>query len=89
MSRFFSDDDDKHTLIAYEFDEPLAALMSSSAKHSAMDFTFRKADSRVCCWLAIYRVMNGQTYSDSEKGNRLVDASKRRHVYCLSADGTL
>jgi hypothetical protein len=34
-------------LIAYEFDEPLAALMSSSAKHSAMDLTLRKADSRV------------------------------------------
>lgn len=35
------------TLIAYEFDEPLAALISSSARHSAMDLTLRKADSRV------------------------------------------
>jgi hypothetical protein len=35
------------TLIAYELDEPLAALMSSSARHSAMDFTFRNAESRV------------------------------------------
>ena len=35
------------TLMAYEFDEPLAALMSSSARHSAMDLTLRNADSRV------------------------------------------
>lgn len=35
------------TLMAYEFDEPFAALMSSSARHSAMDFTLRNADSRV------------------------------------------
>jgi hypothetical protein len=33
-------------LIAYEFDEPLAALMISSARHSAMVFWFRKALSR-------------------------------------------
>jgi hypothetical protein len=36
------------TLMAYELDEPFAALMSSSARHSAMDLTFRNADSRVC-----------------------------------------
>jgi hypothetical protein len=36
------------TLIAYEFEEPLAALMSSSARHSAMDLTLRNAESRVC-----------------------------------------
>ena len=30
----------------YLFDEPLAALMSSSAKHSAMVLIFRKEDSR-------------------------------------------
>ena len=35
------------TLMAYEFEEPFAALMSSSARHSAIDFTLRKADSRV------------------------------------------
>ena len=34
-------------MIAYEFDEPFAALISSSAKHSAIDFTFLNADSRV------------------------------------------
>ena len=34
-------------LMAYELDEPLAALMSSSARHSAIDFTLRNADSRV------------------------------------------
>ena len=32
-------------LIAYEFDEPRAALMISSARHSAMVFTLRKAAS--------------------------------------------
>jgi len=36
------------TLIAYEFDDPFAALINSSAKHSAIDLTLRKADSRVC-----------------------------------------
>ena len=34
-------------LMAYELDEPLAALISSSARHSAIDLTLRKADSRV------------------------------------------
>ena len=33
--------------MAYEFEEPFAALMSSSARHSAMDLTLRNADSRV------------------------------------------
>jgi hypothetical protein len=37
----------KRTLMAYELDEPFAALMSSSARHSAIDFTLRNADSRV------------------------------------------
>ena len=37
----------KLTLMAYELEEPLAALMSSSARHSAIDLTLRKADSRV------------------------------------------
>jgi len=32
----------------YELDDPLAALASSSAKHSEMDLTLWKADSRVC-----------------------------------------
>ena len=35
------------TLMAYELDEPFAALMSSSARHSATDLTLRNADSRV------------------------------------------
>ena len=35
-------------LMAYELDEPLAALINSSARHSAIDLTLRKADSRVC-----------------------------------------
>lgn len=39
-----------HTLMAYEFDDPFAALMSSSARHSAMDLTLRNADSRVYIW---------------------------------------
>jgi hypothetical protein len=38
---------EKRTLMAYELDEPFAALISSSARHSAMDLTLRKADSRV------------------------------------------
>lgn len=33
-------------LIAYELEEPLAALMSSSARHSAMVLMFLKAASR-------------------------------------------
>jgi hypothetical protein len=32
--------------MAYELDEPLAALMSSSARHSAMVLMFLKAASR-------------------------------------------
>merc|ERR1711867_18403 len=32
-------------LMAYEFDEPLAAFISSSAKHSAIVLMFLKADS--------------------------------------------
>ena len=39
------------TLMAYEFDDPFAALMSSSARHSAIDFTLRNADSRV--WIKV------------------------------------
>jgi hypothetical protein len=35
------------TLIAYELDDPLAALINSSARHSATDLTFRNALSRV------------------------------------------
>lgn len=38
----------RHTLMAYELEEPFAALMSSSARHSATDLTLRNADSRVC-----------------------------------------
>ena len=33
-------------LMAYELDDPLAALISSSARHSAMVLMLRKADSR-------------------------------------------
>lgn len=33
-------------LIAYEFEEPLAALISSSARHSAIVFMLRNAASR-------------------------------------------
>ena len=35
-------------LMAYELEDPLAALASSSARHSEMDLTLWKADSRVC-----------------------------------------
>lgn len=61
-------------LIAYEFEEPLAALMSSSARHSATDFTLRKADSRVCNvfakWsaLAPFRSCQNNRYSRQWSG---------------------
>merc|ERR1712121_500555 len=48
-------------LIAYEDEEPLAALISSSAKHSAMVLMLRKAASRApvqssqMAWLTLLR----------------------------------
>jgi hypothetical protein len=33
--------------MAYEFEDPFAAFINSSARHSAMDLTLRNADSRV------------------------------------------
>jgi hypothetical protein len=37
----------EQTLMAYEFEDPFAAFINSSARHSAMDLTLRNADSRV------------------------------------------
>jgi hypothetical protein len=47
MSMILVDIERVLTLIAYELDEPFAALMSSSARHSATDLTLRNALSRV------------------------------------------
>lgn len=81
------------TLIAYELDEPFAALMSSSAKHSATDLTLRNADSRVCrpCAQHLRTGKNSvnDTYTGREQRNRLVDAAQRRHIDGLATDGTL
>ena len=68
--------------MAYELDEPFAALMSSSARHSAIDLTLRNADSRVC----VLSVSNGakilpfvlnETYAGSQECDSLVDSSER------------
>lgn len=46
-------------LMAYEFDEPFAALINSSARHSAIDLTFRKEASlapmviKAIAWLTL------------------------------------
>jgi hypothetical protein len=62
------------TSMAHEFDDPLAALMSSSARHSAMDLTFQKARSRVC-----------ETYADGEKSDRLIKSSERGDINGLAS----
>jgi len=71
----------KQTLIAYELDEPLAALMSSSARHSAIDLTLRKADSRVYSNQVIPTFTTPQkgdsTYTNGNESNSLVDSAKR------------
>jgi hypothetical protein len=82
------------TLMAYEFDDPLAALMSSSARHSAMDLTFRKAESRVCgyvvgCEISPERERSSKTYADGEKSDRLINSSERGDIDGLASDGAL
>lgn len=64
-----SDDERILALMAYEFDEPLAALMSSSARHSAIDFTLRNADSRVCMVVSECDIWECEraTYADGEE----------------------
>jgi hypothetical protein len=79
------------TLIAYEFDDPFAAFISSSAKHSAIDLTFRNADSRVCvsfksCGRTESR---SSTYTDGQERDGLVNPSKRGDINGLSSDGSL
>ena len=78
-------------LMAYELDEPLAALMSSSAKHSAIDFTLRNADSRVYIgvrhrWI---RKWKEETYANGEEGDRLVYSAEGGDIDGLATDGTL
>lgn len=83
---------DPPTLMAYELDEPFAALISSSARHSAMDLTFRKADSRVCQidQDVIFFVLNsGDTYTSGQEGDSLVHPSKRGHINSLTTDSSL
>jgi len=68
--------EDEPTLMAYEFDEPLAALMSSSARHSAIEFMLQNADS----WVFLFvgkgrsvwkeRSQSVLTYPDCEEGYR-------------------
>lgn len=79
------------TLIAYEFDEPFAALMSSSARHSATDLTLRKADSRVCEGSSEvkFRMGNDITYTRGEESDRLVDPAQWRDIDSLATDGSL
>lgn len=72
----------KPTLMAYELDEPLAALMSSSARHSAIDLTLRKADSRVYSIhvISIFTApqkKGDSTYTSGNESNSLVDSAKR------------
>ena len=66
-TRTITDDRTNPTLIAYEFEEPLAALISSSARHSAIDFTLRNADSRV---YVTKMQTKTQTQTQSERGPR-------------------
>ena len=79
------------TLIAYEFDEPFAALMSSSARHSATDLTLRNADSRVCegSREVKFRMVHDITYTRGEESNRLVDPAQWRDIDSLATDGSL
>jgi len=72
------------TLMAYEFEEPLAALISSSARHSAIDFTLRNADSRV------YQNICVRTTSTPRIDDRrcLHRRSKARSLDSLSEGGT-
>jgi len=83
----------KQTLIAYELDEPLAALMSSSARHSAIDLTLRKADSRVYSNQVIPTFTTPQkgdsTYTNGNESNSLVDSAKRWHIDSLTTNSPL
>jgi len=81
-----------NTLIAYEFDDPLAALINSSAKHSAMDLTLRKAESRVCAadvYVRRCHVSQIVTYTNGKEGNGLIHPSEGRDIDGLTSDGTL
>jgi hypothetical protein len=82
---------ESRTLIAYELDEPFAAFMSSSARHSATDFTLRNADSRVCGRASGRRLVKRMiwTHADGDERDGLVHPSERGHINGLTADGTL
>jgi len=82
------------TLMAYELEDPFAALISSSARHSAIDLTLRKAESRVY----MQKTMRGgpaqtttcnNTYTDSKEGDGLVDSAERGNINGLTTDSTL
>lgn len=78
--------------MAYEFEEPFAALISSSAKHSATDLTLRKADSRVytmCSVSARYLLLGEETYADGKERDGLVNSSEWRDIDSLATNGTL
>jgi hypothetical protein len=87
--------------MAYEFEEPFAALISSSARHSATDLTLRKALSRV---YIVHHKMHSETsakpntyderkgintYANGNEGNRLIDSSEGRNIDGLTTYGTL
>lgn len=80
--------------MAYEFEEPFAALISSSAKHSATDFTLRKADSRVYTMHSVNKrsfvaKAEKETYANGKERDGLVDSSEWRNIDGLATDGTL
>lgn len=80
--------------MAYEFEEPFAALISSSAKHSATDFTLRKADSRVYTMHSVNKrslvvKAEEETYANGKERDGLVDSSEWRNIDGLTTDGTL
>jgi hypothetical protein len=85
--------------MAYELEEPLAALASSSARHSEMDLTLWKADSRVYVRgkgrihelerLPDRSDSGTQTYTDGQEGDGLVDPPEGRDIDGLSPDGSL
>lgn len=82
----------KRTLMAYEFEEPFAALMSSSAKHSATDLTLRNADSRVCCKTVKQRGTTGAgygAYTGGQERDRLVHPAQGGDIDGLTPDGSL
>ena len=67
-------------------------MISSSARHSAMDLTLRNADSRVyrrCLCEHAWMCQKMRAYTDGEEGDGLVNATQRRHIDGLATNGSL